>query len=683
MVEFRQHLQGVFDQVCLGLNRKIGSLDQFTKFIKARAQITTDYAKALEKLAAKPPSVFFEESGISRAIEKLVATEAEEAKHHAELAECLHERVYKELIFTRDTMDKLRRTIENDGTIARKQFHDALIAMKRAKENYMKTCRELEMNEWFQKDEASSTTVQQQQKREKKVAKLRQDLQEATDAYKQSVEEATRVQNEYFQKRLPSSLDSLQRVFRQRASKIHDSIRDYCIQSTSTLNQCLPVLGELEKTVDSFNIQNELEEYITKTETFFWTPEDPKFEQFVRTPEGQVPPSVAAQQKTLYNKFHSALRGTEKKQAGAGVESEGTAADVVKYAPTTGIFGKSVQQLMEQQKSQYPRLQVPYILVFLADAIIRQDGQHSDGIFRLSGALPSMDKVKARLNAGDYVEPSDVHDASGLFKYFLRSLPDPLVPTDLYDAAINEPPNCHDVFSKIPEPNKTIAGFVVRFIHDYFLDPKIVEVTLMTPDNLATVLFPCLIRNPSSDLLEIVRHVEAEKTWMRKSFTALDVSSFPSLDQCREQAGLNGKNPPPSSANPAPNASDAKSPSSIASEIPGEKPKNPPPMPKKEEDALPMKPMTAAPTAPPTSLPTAALSGVDPHMSGAAPTLTLDFSSLSFDSSGSGMVQLPDVHSQPPPSLPASFNLSLPPTTTGVDHVSPTTSSPSGGALPQ
>jgi len=460
-----------------------------------------------------------------------------------------------------------------------------------------------------------------------------------------SVEEANRIQNEFFQKRLPSNLDSLQRVFRQRASKIHDSVRDYCMQNHNALSQCLPLIEELQKTVEAFNLQGELEDYVSKAESFFAIPEERKFEKFERTPEGQVPPSVVAQQKTLYNKLHSALRQSDKK---AAASAEAEAKEEETTSSTSGILGKNVTQLMELQKEQYPRLKVPYVLVFLADSIIRQDGQHSDGIFRLSGSLPTMDKIKERLNVGDYVDPPDVHDASGLFKFILRSLPQPLVPTELYEAAINEPQTSHAVFSQIPEPNRTVAGFVVRFIHDYFLAPEIIEVTLMTPDNLATVLFPCLIRNPSSDLMEIMRHVEVEKAWMRKSFTSLDVSCFPSLDECREQAGLTGKAAPaaaPAASPAAPAATEA--PAKAPQEQPElAKPTNPPPKPTTEAPkpagSLPDKPTTNAPQAPPSALPTGAMNltaapGAAPLGGAAAPGsgLMLDFSSLNF--SGSSM----------------------------------------------
>jgi len=218
-------------------------------------------------------------------------------------------------------------------------------------------------------------------------------------------------------------------------------------------------------------------------------------------------------------------------------------------------------------------------------------------------------------------------------------------------------------------------------------------VTLMTPDNLSTVLFPCLIRNPSSDLMEIMRHVEAEKTWMRKCFTSLDVSSFPTLDQCRAQAGLNGKQAPAAgnAAGDSTTAATTAAPDETAC-----------------DDALPEKPHTAAPAAPPTSLPAAAVSLPGVSSSTGAPALTLDFSSLDFSNAGMNLdpgsgtdvsailnggdtatmdfssvasFNFSDTSSSsgmtaPPPMLPASYSLSVNPPGDAQPSTSP-------GAAPQ
>ena len=60
-------LQSTFDQACLGMSRKLFSLEQFAKFVKARAQLTQEYARNLEKLSQKNPSyLYFEESGVGK-----------------------------------------------------------------------------------------------------------------------------------------------------------------------------------------------------------------------------------------------------------------------------------------------------------------------------------------------------------------------------------------------------------------------------------------------------------------------------------------------------------------------------------------------------------------------------------------------------------------------------------------
>ena len=62
-----------------------------------------------------------------------------------------------------------------------------------------------------------------------------------------------------------------------------------------------------------------------------------------------------------------------------------------------------------------------------------------EGIFRKSGGAAYIDEMKKCFNRGEDVDLStvdDPHAVSGLFKTFLRDLPDPLLTFDLYDAFI-------------------------------------------------------------------------------------------------------------------------------------------------------------------------------------------------------------------------------------------------------
>jgi len=190
------------------------------------------------------------------------------------------------------------------------------------------------------------------------------------------------------------------------------------------------------------------------------------------------------------------------------------------------------EEMMEAQKTRYPMLKVPYVLVFLADCILKYGGPTADGIFRISGSLTAMEGIKEHFNKGEYVPPRDVHDSSGLFKFILRSFPESLLPNSLYEEAINESPNSFDVFNKIPEPSRTVAGFVIRYIRENYLSEECVKATQMGADNIATVFFPCFIKNPSTDLQEVMKHMDQERMWVKKCLLHLDVTPYPSLAEC-------------------------------------------------------------------------------------------------------------------------------------------------------
>lgn len=57
---------------------------------------------------------------------------------------------------------------------------------------------------------------------------------------------------------------------------------------------------------------------------------------------------------------------------------------------------------MEQQKATHPALKVPYVLHFLVDIIINNDGLNTVGIFRKSVESDLLASTKYALERGDY-----------------------------------------------------------------------------------------------------------------------------------------------------------------------------------------------------------------------------------------------------------------------------------------
>lgn len=143
---------------------------------------------------------------------------------------------------------------------------------------------------------------------------------------------------------------------------------------------------------------------------------------------------------------------------------------------------------MQRQEGAYPELRIPIILPFLADGILALGGTESEGIFRVPGDNDIILHLKARIDRGQYQLSGidDPHVVASLFKLWLRELEDPLVPTSLYETALEVSKSVDQTIlflKKLPNHNRRVLLFVISFIQ-LFLDPDVVAVTKMTPRNL-------------------------------------------------------------------------------------------------------------------------------------------------------------------------------------------------------
>jgi len=529
---FRTHLMAAFDQTCANMTQKFLAVEQFAKFIGSRAKLTLDFAKGLERLNQKGSTIQeinAEETGVEKMWTQIISVETEHAKLQASFANSLQSRVSEQLLFMKQTSESLRKTILQNGQSSIKSLKETLSTLSKTKEKYIQASRELEAAEWQLKNETKKGDFVQ---RDKKVVKCRQERDDAEAAYKSAVISAIKAQRTHYEKTLPQLLDSLQHVFVQRLTKIQEAFLEYTTSMRNAHDAETSLITGLEDVVGNFKVAGDVEEYVAKSEAFFRLPPEPAFEEFVPTPEGQMP--INLQNKHDWSNKLNFVKKLERdflSRVSFSSEGEGEGSSHTTDF-SAGILGLDVPGMMVLQKKVFPKLRVPYVFVFLADALLKQDAQNQEGVFRLTGSLVSIEQQKQKINDGKYSVTSDVHDTSSLFKFFLRSLPSGFIPSSLYEAAINEPPDSNAVFSQIEEPEKSLAGFVIRFLSDYFCKPEVIKNTKMTPENLATVFFPVYIRCPSTDLMEVMKHSEQEKAWFCKCLKTLDVSSFPSLEEC-------------------------------------------------------------------------------------------------------------------------------------------------------
>ncbi|KAF8794205.1 active breakpoint cluster region-related protein-like [Argiope bruennichi] len=164
-----------------------------------------------------------------------------------------------------------------------------------------------------------------------------------------------------------------------------------------------------------------------------------------------------------------------------------------------GVFGVKIQQVCKKEKSP-----VPFIIMSCIREVEKR-GIHEIGIYRVSGSASDVQRLKKSFETNVYeaeqlLKEVDIHSVTGMFKMYLRELPEALF-TDLlyqkffqaFSLSNHEEKNKQllQLFEELPEPNKGI----IIYLLDHLVRIHQSEATnKMSLHNLATVFGPTLLR---------------------------------------------------------------------------------------------------------------------------------------------------------------------------------------------
>lgn len=214
-----------------------------------------------------------------------------------------------------------------------------------------------------------------------------------------------------------------------------------------------------------------------------------------------------------------------------------------------GIFGESVESLMDLQKKRWPEKRLPWILTTLCQAISKMGGSSIEGIFRIAADTDELSFIKLVIDCinfdlldddGDILdllnhnsdEPVDVHVFACLLKQWFRSLREPIVPSHLYDACLANASDAHEatsiVMNQLPKDNNLILGYLIRFLQ-VFSAPENSSTSKMDDSNLSMIWAPNLLRSGQANALSchpsiIFENTRKEMTFIRTLIQSLDTS---------------------------------------------------------------------------------------------------------------------------------------------------------------
>ena len=192
------------------------------------------------------------------------------------------------------------------------------------------------------------------------------------------------------------------------------------------------------------------------------------------------------------------------------------------------IFGNELEDIYKDSNSieELDGIKLPKIVIKLTGMIRELNGFKKEGIFRISGDLQQVFKLKILLSKdSDEIYLKLFKDPSvpcSLLKLWMRVLRSPLFPDDLYTQFLIFRRNPQKLASlleeQLPRPNYFVIYYICSFLIELSAE-KHQEFTKMSLDNFSMIFAPCFMRCPlTSSALEILRRSSEEREVLREVF---------------------------------------------------------------------------------------------------------------------------------------------------------------------
>ncbi|KAL7836935.1 hypothetical protein AOLI_G00282190 [Acnodon oligacanthus] len=183
-------------------------------------------------------------------------------------------------------------------------------------------------------------------------------------------------------------------------------------------------------------------------------------------------------------------------------------------APSSGVFGKGLPDIMAYEKKLGPRL-VPMLVEKCAE-FIKEHGLDEEGIFRLPGQENQVKHFREAFDAGErpsFPSDTDVHTVASLLKLYLRELPEPVVPWTQYQDFLDSSlmldattaagkEKLEKQISLLPKVNYNLLSYICRFLFEVQQHSK---VNKMSVENLATVMGVNLFKPQVDDAFSMMK----------------------------------------------------------------------------------------------------------------------------------------------------------------------------------
>ncbi|KAF2072754.1 hypothetical protein CYY_005942 [Polysphondylium violaceum] len=517
--KFSENLWDGFDLLVKRTENDLTQSKNVLSFFKKKAELEEQHSKKLEKLASKMLMTIDDNScqtspSFYSSWRKIVNTSMAESDQHTLLNTNILNKVIQPFQAMIKDFELKRKKIVSEGIKLRHDMKEMVDALRKSQLKYEKSNKDLEMARMELKDfkeqmSSSDSDLNNVAKLERKVQKFEMEVSNADDEYREQIKATNDFQHLYNYEAMPKILND----FEHFILSSHHLSKSYFSAWTTICCDIPPIEAStfeaMKRSVDQIDNANDIQEFIKRniTKKQLYVPF--QYEPYI---EGKLSKKATS---TWNTKLLSQFSRSSSANTSSGNVAHTPAVPKQEVILPTASFKVPLEELLNRQKDTHPQLEVPYVLLVLAEKITKLKGHVTEGIFRVPGIISTIMSIKLRIDQGnfDLSDIDDVRTPAALLKLWLRDIPEPLIPVPLYQSAVDAPTNAIELVKKIPAINQKVLTYLIHFIQ-IFCKLEFVAHSKMGVSNLSMIFAPTILRCPSSDPNVLLNNVNNERAFV-------------------------------------------------------------------------------------------------------------------------------------------------------------------------
>uniref|UniRef100_A0AAQ5Y4U3 Formin binding protein 1b n=1 Tax=Amphiprion ocellaris TaxID=80972 RepID=A0AAQ5Y4U3_AMPOC len=266
-------------------------VEKYTKFVKERSEIETNYAKQIRNLSKKyqPKKNSREEEESKYTFCKAFLTTLNElndyAGQHEVIAENLTSQIIGELTRYLTELKAERKSHFHDGRKAQQHIESSWKQLESCKRRFERDCKEADRaQQYFEKMDADINVTKADVEKARQQAQMRHQM--AADSkgdYSSYLQKFNQEQNEHYYTVIPNIFQKLQDMEERRIERI-----GVCMKTFSDVDrQVLPIVGKcldgMTKAAESIEPKTDSKQVVESYKSGFEPPGDVEFEDYGQT----------------------------------------------------------------------------------------------------------------------------------------------------------------------------------------------------------------------------------------------------------------------------------------------------------------------------------------------------------------------------------------------------------------